>query len=78
PYYITGLRLSHPAGKKLSMNWYLLTGWQRISPINGNRLPSLGWQWSYRASTFSTVNWSFFAGSAQPDANRQWRFFKKF
>lgn len=78
PYYMTGLRLSHSAGKKLSMAWYLLTGWQRISPIKGNSLPSLGWQWTYRASDFSAVNWSFFAGSAQPDIDRKWRFFNNF
>lgn len=78
PYYMTGVRLSHAAGKNLSMTWYLLTGWQRITPIKGNSLPSLGWQWTYRTADFSNLNWSFFVGSTQPDANRQWRFFNNF
>jgi hypothetical protein len=75
PYYMTGLRLSHPAGKKLSITWYLLTGWQRITPLKGNSLPSLGWQWTFRPSEKSNINWSFFAGSVKPDADRKWRFF---
>ncbi len=76
PYYMTGLRLSHPMGKKLSMTWYLLTGWQRIIPQKGNSLPSLGWQWTWRPDNSSTWNWSVFAGSAHPDNQRKWRFFQ--
>ena len=75
PYYMSGLRVSHPLGKKSTISWYLLTGWQRIVPQKNNSLPALGWQWSLRPNQHTTLNWSGFAGSAHPDNQRKWRFF---
>lgn len=75
PYYMSGLRVSHPLGKKSTFSWYLLTGWQRIVPQKNNSLPALGWQWNLRANEHTTLNWSGFAGSAYPDSSRRWRFF---
>jgi hypothetical protein len=72
---MSGLRVSHPLGKKSTISWYLLTGWQRIVPQKNNSLPALGWQWSLRPNQHTTLNWSGFAGSAHPDNQRKWRFF---
>jgi hypothetical protein len=78
PYYMSGLRVSHPLGKKSTVSWYLLTGWQRIVPQKNNSLPALGWQWNLRPNEHTTLNWSGFAGSAYPDSSRRWRFFQNF
>jgi hypothetical protein len=76
PYYMSGLRVSHPLGKKSTFSWYLLTGWQRIVPQKNNSLPALGWQWNIRPNEHTTLNWSGFAGSAYPDSSRRWRYFQ--
>lgn len=78
PYFLTGIRLHQKLNDNNELNTYLLTGWQRITMLKGNSLPSIGFQWLHFFNESTKFNWSFFAGTDQPDANRKMRYFNNF
>lgn len=78
PYFLSGVRLNHPLPKDQQLNFFILTGWQRIMPLNGNSLPAIGLQWIKKFNPDHTLNWSFFAGSEFPDEQRRMRYFNNF
>ena len=78
PYFVTGIRTNYSIGAKDELYLYLLTGWQRIVPVNGSSLPSFGFQWIKKLSDDNKINNSFFAGSDYPDATRRMRYFNNF
>ena len=78
PYYLSGIRLNHTLPKDQQLNFFILTGWQRIAPLKGNSLPALGLQWVRKINPDQTLNWSFFAGSEFPDEQRRMRYFNNF
>lgn len=78
PYFLTGIRLHQKLNDNNELNTYLLTGWQRITMLKGNSLPSFGFQWMHAFNNNAKFNWSFFTGTDQPDANRKMRYFNNF
>jgi len=78
PYYLSGIRMNYPLSAEQELNFFLLTGWQKILPVKGNSLPSLGLQWINKIDSDSKLNWSFFAGSDSPDDQRKIRYFNNF
>ena len=78
PYFLSGIRLHQKLNDNNELNTYLLTGWQRITMLKGNSLPSIGFQWLHFFNESTKFNWSFFAGTDQPDANRKMRYFNNF
>ncbi len=75
PYYLTGIRMNYPFYNGNEFNFYILTGWQKILPVKGNTLPSLGMQWINNINTENKFNWSFFIGTDHPDSERKMRYF---
>jgi len=78
PYYLTGLRTNHTLGSNNELYFYLLTGWQRIKPVEGNSLPSFGFQWIKKINNNNKINNSFYAGNDYPDKSRKLRYFNNF
>lgn len=76
PYYESGAKISYntPNGK-----WFLsalaLNGWQRIQRVEGNSLMSFGTQVQFKPSPNTTLNYSTFIGTDQPDDTRLMRYF---
>ena len=59
-YYLTGVKVSAPIGKKIKAYGYILNGWQVISDVN-NPL-SVGTQIEYRPSQTVLINWDTYVG----------------
>jgi hypothetical protein len=60
PYYLAGVKLSTPVGKKLKAYAYILNGWQVINDVN-NPL-SIGTQLEYRPNDNVLINWDTYIG----------------
>ena len=78
PYFETGARLTFHPNEKWEIAGLVLNGWQRIQRLEGNSLPSFGTQVSYSPSENTTVNWSTFLGTDDPDETRRMRYFNNF
>lgn len=61
PYYLAGVKLSTPVGKKLKAYAYLLNGWQVIG--NDNTSFSAGTQLEYRPNDNLLINWDTYTGN---------------
>jgi hypothetical protein len=75
PYFLTGARLSYIFDSQWQFAGLVVNGWQRIQKVSGNSLLSFGTQVLYTPSEHFQVNWSTFAGTDDPDAQRRMRYF---
>lgn len=74
PYYESGIKLSSGLlEEKLTVALLALTGWQRMLPAEGNKLPSAGWQLNYKPSEYWQLNYSGFAGNVNTDIKKHFR-----
>ena len=79
PYYESGAKISHTSNDgKWFLSALILSGWQRITPVDGNTLPSFGTQITYSPSSKITLNSSTFIGTDTPDRIRLMRYFHNF
>jgi hypothetical protein len=79
PYFESGAKLGYRTDNdKWFFSALILNGWQRIKPLEGNRLPAFGTQITYTPSPAITLNSSSFFGSDKPDHARQIRYFHNF
>jgi hypothetical protein len=79
PYYESGAKISHTSNDgKWFMSALILSGWQRIKPVDGNTLPSFGTQVTYSPSSRIILNSSTFIGTDTPDRRRLMRYFHDF
>tara|TARA_B100000676_G_scaffold309141_1_gene371921 strand:+ start:55718 stop:56836 length:1119 start_codon:yes stop_codon:yes gene_type:complete len=79
PYYESGARINHTSNDgKWFISALILSGWQRIKPIDGNTLPSFGTQIAYKPSPRITFNSSTFIGTDTPNQRRLMRYFHNF
>lgn len=60
PYYLSGVKLTTPLGKKVNLYLYLLNGWQQI--IDQNSKLSLGTQLEIRPTDNLLINWDTYIG----------------
>jgi hypothetical protein len=74
PYYLAGAKLNYAFKKKWELELIACNGWQRIQPVSGNSLISLGSRMTYTANKFK-LNWSTFVGTDSPDVSRRMRYF---
>lgn len=63
PYYLAGVKLSAPIGKKLMAYGYVVNGWQTIARVN--KLPSLATQVEYRPNDKLLLNWNTYIGNEE-------------
>ncbi len=79
PYFESGAKISYTSDtNKWFLSALVLSGWQRIKPMDGNTLPAFGTQITYKPSPRVTLNSSTFLGSDKPDSARQMRYFHNF
>lgn len=78
PYFVTGAKFTYNATEKLEIAVLMLNGWQRIQRLEGNSLPSFGTQVKFNPTEKTTLNWSTFIGTDDPDSVRRMRYFNNF
>ncbi len=78
PYYLAGAKISYAPNGKLELTALVCNGWQRIKKVKGNSLPAFGTQLKILTGKKSTINWSTFIGTDDPDSTRRMRFFNNF
>ncbi len=78
PYYLTGAKITYNANLKWEFVAMVCNGWQHIQKVSGNSLPSYCTQLKYTPSNKSTLNWSTFIGTNDPDSTRRMRYFNNF
>ena len=76
PYFEAGAKISYTSdNNKWLISALALNGWQRIQRVQGNSLMSWGTQVQFKPSEKTTINYSTFLGTDNPDSLRQWRYF---
>jgi hypothetical protein len=76
PYYESGVKLSYTSdNERFFASALILNGWQRIQKVDGNSLPSFGWQIYGKPTDKILINSSAFIGTDKPDDARQMRYF---
>ncbi|MBT9483657.1 porin [Sediminibacterium sp.] len=79
PYFETGVKLSYTSpNEKWFMSALLLTGWQRIQLLKGNKSPSFGHQIQYKPTSKWTINSSSFIGNPTAGISGVMRYFHNF
>ncbi|MSQ05297.1 MAG: porin [Nitrosomonadaceae bacterium] len=79
PYFEAGTKISSTSNDgKLFLSALILSGWQRIQPLDGNTLPAFGTQITYKPSSRVTLNSSTFIGTDKPDNTRKMRYLHDF
>lgn len=67
PYYLSGVKVSIPLGKKLNAYLYLLNGWQNIAETNDQK--SIGTQIEYKVTERLLLNWNTYLGDERSETN---------
>lgn len=75
PYYLSGAKLTYSPDRSWEMAVLICNGWQRIAKVPGQSLPSFGTQVKFIPSGKTTLNWSTFIGTDDPDVTRRMRYF---
>lgn len=78
PYFSSGAVLSYLPNNKWEIKALVLNGWQRIQRVPGNSMLSGGTQLVFMPNDQTTINWSTFIGTDDPDTNRRMRYFSNF
>ncbi len=79
PYYETGARASYTStDKKFYFAVLVLNGWQRIYKLDGDYLPALGIQVTWKPSDKLTLNYSNYLGDESNEEDFGPRFFNDF
>ncbi|MBI5914122.1 MAG: porin [Bacteroidetes bacterium] len=77
PAYLAGAKLTWQPSDAWTLMGLVSNGWQRIYRAEGNSFPAFGSQVTYSASG-TTLNWSAFVSSDDPDSLRRLRIFNDF
>lgn len=75
PYFLTGAKVTYTPNDTWEFATMVVNGWQVIQRVEGNSLPSFGTQISAKANSTTTINWSTFIGTTDPDATRRMRYY---
>jgi len=67
PYYLSGMKLTIPAGSSLNVGIYLFNGWQQIRDQNSCK--SVGTQLEWRPNDNVLLNWNTFTGRERTSAD---------
>lgn len=68
PYYMTGISFSKKFSKKSEYQLLALTGWQRILPLPGRKMPALGFRWWYSNPEGLSANLSAYVDPLNSDS----------
>lgn len=75
PYFFSGAKFTYNPNNKWEFAALILNGWQRIQRLQGNSIPSFGTQVAFTPNDRTTINWSTFIGTDDPDTTRRMRYF---
>ncbi len=75
PYFLTGAKLTYEPNDQWTITGIITNGWQRIQRVQENSMLSYGTQVTYQPSGRTTINWSTFIGTDDPDSTRRVRYF---
>lgn len=76
PFYESGMKLTYSSDNgKFIGSALIYNGWQRIQRVEGNSLPSFGWQIIGKPNDKILINSSSFIGTDKADSVRQMRYF---
>lgn len=75
PYFLTGAKLTYNPNDHWEIAGLIVNGWQRIQRLPGNSIPSFGTQVTFTPTQKTTLNWSTFIGTDDPDTTRRMRYF---
>ncbi len=78
PFFLTGVKWTYRPNDQWGLAGLVLNGWQRIQRLEGNSLLSFGTQVSFHPSDKTSLNWSTFIGTDDPDEIRRRRYFNNF
>jgi len=78
PYFLSGAKLTYTPNDSWEVIALICNGWQRIEKVAGNSIPSFGTQLIYSPGEKTTLNWSTFIGTDDPDEARRMRYFNNF
>jgi len=78
PYYLSGAKLSYLPRKNLEITAMICNGWQRIQKVARNSIPALCTQIKFTPNDKTTINWSSFIGTDDPDSFRRMRYYNNF
>ncbi len=78
PFFLTGAKLTFNPSDKWEVSATVCNGWQRIERVPSNSLLSFGTQIIFTPSENTTINWSTFIGTDDPDSTRRMRYFNNF
>jgi hypothetical protein len=78
PYYLSGAKLTYNPSSKWELAALVCNGWQHIQRLPGNSLLSMGTQIKFTPNKKTTLNWSTFMGTDDPDSTRRMRYFNNF
>lgn len=78
PYFLSGAKLTYSPYEKWEIAGLIINGWQRIQRLEGNSLPSFGTLVKFSPNESTTLNWSAFIGTDDPDQLRRMRYFNNF
>lgn len=71
PYYMSGVKVTVPLGKKVTAYGYLLNGWQTMRNENGSM--STGTQFEYRPGKKWLLNWNTYFGNENIEQDSSYR-----
>jgi hypothetical protein len=60
PYYLSGIKLTFPLSKKITLYTYMINGWQQIKDNNDKK--SVGTQLEFKPNAKHTINWNTYIG----------------
>lgn len=75
PYYLSGIKLTYTPHPKWESVFLIVNGWQHIHITGGKSLPSFGTQVKFLPDSRTSLNWSTFIGTEDPDSSRRMRYF---
>lgn len=75
PYYLAGAKVTWDISEKVQVAGIWSNGWQRIRRVQGNSMASFGTQLVVKPSDNTTINWSTFVTTEDPDPTRRVMYF---
>jgi hypothetical protein len=78
PYFLAGTFVNWTPSDIIEIGGGIFNGWQRITRVPGNTMPSFGFKLVISPSENYSINWRTFIGTDDPDSTRRMMYFSNF